>query len=320
MPSSRGAFNNQLKSSLVQVEMERHCCLRSELTAFLHLRGSVVISQGKAVLQVTAENAALARYLFRLFKLLGNIAPQIVYRRENRLPYSHFIVQVEEVQEAYQLLQALNMENSFSEEITLPLSELDHLSRCCKRSYLKGAFMAAGNMSDPASGYHLEIHSEYQAYAERLRKVMGDFHLQATVRQRKNGYYTYLKQADALIEFLRVIGAHPTLLQLENQRVLKSMRNQVNRMVNCETANLDKSLQASRSQLEVIEKLDRLLGLDNLPSSLGEAAELRLKNPEASLKELGEMLDPPVGKSGMNHRFRKMQRLTKQLEASQNLG
>jgi len=313
--SSTGkSYNYQVKSALVQKDLKRNCCRRSELSAFMHFRGSVIISHHKPSLSITVEGASLARYLFRLLKKVSGVTPHILLRKENRLGHSYFMVRLSDVYRLKKLLNALKIKQGSGWRITPPAPSPPVLARCCRRSYLRGAFLAAGSLNSPHSSYHLEIFSEYEVYSRTVKSLMDNFKLEGSLRQRKNGYYTYLKKADSIMEFLRIIGAHPALLQMENQRVLKSMRNQVNRMVNCETANLDKSLQAAQHQLAIIQKIDTLMGLENLAAPIREAAELRRYHPEASLKELGEMLEPPVGKSGMNHRFRKMSRLCKQLE------
>ena len=312
--SPKKSFNHQVKSTLVQKELSKPCCRRSELAAFIHYRGSVIISHQLTALSITVEGAPVARYIFRLLKKKAGVVPQVLYRKEPRLGQSYFLIKISNPLYLQKLLGALNIKNASTWSSALSLPVPSSQATCCCRSYLRGAFLVSGTMSAPSSSYHLEIFSEYEEYAHSISALMEKFGLNAGMRQRKNGYYIYLKKAESIMEFLRIIGAHPTLLQMENQRVLKSMRNHVNRMVNCETANLDKSLQAALHQLEIIQKIDRLLGLERLPTSLKEAADLRQKNPEASLKELGEMLTPPVGKSGMNHRFRKLQQLCNQLE------
>ncbi len=168
-------------------------------------------------------------------------------------------------------------------------------------------------MSISRSGYHLEINCGYREDALLIEQFMERFQIRAFIRERRQGYYVYLKHGESIAEFLRVIGAHNTLLELENFRIVKGIRNQINRLVNCDTANLDKIVTSSQQQIETIAKVERLIGLPNLPPSLREAACLRKKHPEASLKELGELLNPPLGKSGMNHRFRQLARLARKI-------
>jgi len=177
---------------------------------------------------------------------------------------------------------------------------------CCQKAFLRGAFLAAGSISDPEKTYHLEICAKNQMLAEKVMDVLKRFGLNAKFIKRKNDYVVYLKEGENIVDFLNIVGAHSALLQLENIRILKEMRNNINRIVNCETANLEKTVNASMRQLENIEYLKNTVGLENLPSNLEEIARVRLENPDANLKELGEMLNPPLGKSGVNHRLRKL--------------
>ncbi|HEU4964088.1 MAG TPA: DNA-binding protein WhiA, partial [Bacilli bacterium] len=178
---------------------------------------------------------------------------------------------------------------------------------CCKRSYLRGAFMAGGSVNDPeGSSYHLEISSTDLQHSESLLELVNGYDLNAKLIDRKNSYVVYLKEVEKIIEFLNIIGAHQALLKFEDIRIVKGMRNQVNRLVNCETANLNKTIEASVRQIENIKLLERTIGLDNLPPKLKEVAVMRLQYPDINLKELGEMLTGKVSKSGVNHRLRKL--------------
>jgi len=186
---------------------------------------------------------------------------------------------------------------------------------CCKRAYLRGAFLAGGSVNNPDSAsYHLEIVSTYHDHSEALCRLMNDFHLHAKMIERKKGYVVYIKEGDKIGEFLNIIGAHPSLLRFENVRIMKDMRNSVNRLVNCETANLNKTIQAAMRQIENIRLIDQEIGLNQLPDRLREVAEARLKYPEVNLAELGQLLPSgKVSKSAINHRLRKLDEIARQL-------
>jgi hypothetical protein len=177
---------------------------------------------------------------------------------------------------------------------------------CCKRAYIRGAFVAGGSMSDPNKAYHFEIVCRSKAQAEQLRDMINTFSLDAKIVERKNHFVVYLKEGEQIVDILNVMEAYVSLMDLENVRILKEMRNSVNRKVNCETANISKTVNAAVKQLEDIELIRNTAGLDSLPDNLKEMALLRLEYPEAPLAELGTYLDPPVGKSGVNHRLRKI--------------
>lgn len=187
---------------------------------------------------------------------------------------------------------------------------------CCKRAYLRGAFLAGGSMSDPNKAYHLEIVSESKEQIERLQSMLKSFGLEGKSIPRKKMYVLYLKEGTQISELVGIMGGFVSMMEFENIRILKDMRNRVNRKVNCETANIHKVVSASMKQLEDIEYIKKILGLEKLPENLRQIASVRLEYPEASLKELGELLDPPIGKSGVNHRLRKLGELASQLKGT----
>ena len=179
-------------------------------------------------------------------------------------------------------------------------------NECCKRAYLRATFLGGGYISDPEKNYHLEIVTHDLQYAQALSILMAHFDINAKIVERKGNHVLYFKEGENIAHFLNIIGAHQALLELENIRVRKDMRNNINRIVNCETANLSKTVNAAIRQIENIEYIRQSIGLNRLPPQLREIAELRLEYRDASLKELGSMLVPPIGKSGVNHRLRKL--------------
>lgn len=177
---------------------------------------------------------------------------------------------------------------------------------CCKRAFIRGAFMASGSMTDPNKGYHFEIVCRTPEQASRLQELMREFETEPKIIERKNYYVVYLKEGSQIVDMLNVMEAYVSLMNLENVRILKEMRNSVNRKVNCETANISKTVNAAVKQIADIELIRDTDGLDSLPMPLREMAMVRLEYPEAPLKDLGKYMDPPVGKSGINHRLRKL--------------
>ena len=184
---------------------------------------------------------------------------------------------------------------------------------CCKRAFLRGAFLAAGSLSDPEKAYHLEFAVLSEGFASFIREMLAFFELEAKIVRRKRYFVVYIKEGSQIVELLGLMGAHISLMQLENVRIVKEMRNSVNRKVNCETANLNKTVSAAVRQAEDIRYIQEKIGLDKLPMDLEETARLRLEHTEASLKELGDMLSPKVGKSGVNHRLRKLSQIADDL-------
>ena len=190
------------------------------------------------------------------------------------------------------------------------------LNKCCKKAALREAFMLAGSVSDPEKSYHLEIVFRRKETAEFILSIMNALRLNPKTTSRNEYSVVYVKEGEGIVDFLNITGAHNALMTLENVRILKDMRNSVNREVNCETANLDKMVNASLRQVGNIRYLEEHVGFDNLPVLLKEIAELRMEFSEISLKELGQLLNPPLGKSGVNHRLRKLDRLAEAARAS----
>lgn len=184
---------------------------------------------------------------------------------------------------------------------------------CCKQAYLRGAFLATGSVTDPEKGYHLEMVCDCKEHADILMDIIKDFGLEPKQIKRKKYYVVYLKDGSMIVDILNVMGAHISLMNMENVRILKDMRNSVNRRVNCETANINKTVNAAVKQIEDIKYIEKTKGLKFLPDNLRKIAELRLEEPETPLKELGEKLTPPIGKSGVNHRLRKISEIANEL-------
>ncbi len=299
------SFSSEVKNELARLPQEGDCCTRAELSALLRMGGALVLRGRNFGVSFMTENAALARRLLSMAKTRFAVQTEVVIKRSVRLKKNN-LYQI-------RLLPSAETARMLRELELLPGGEGNGKemlrSHCCRRSFLRGAFLAGGSVSRPASDYHLELVTESEQFAQLLQKTMRGLSLSARLTDRKKDFIVYMKEGDAIIRFLSLIGAHQALLDFENVRVVKEMRNQVNRVVNCETANLEKTVQAAVRQLESIRLIQSRLGLDKLPRTLREAAELRLNYPEAALRELVELVDGRIGKSGMNHRLRKLEEM-----------
>ncbi len=310
------SFTSEIKRELTQ-QASKPCCRKAICSALVRLNGSIQIANGKSVVEISTENPSTARYLFSLLKDLYHIHPEVIVRKKARLKknYVYMIRLVDHVQE---ILTDLKIFTDRFERVSGIAAALIHHT-CCKRAYLRGSFLASGSVNDPDSGsYHLEMISTYHDHCEALCDLMNQFRLHAKTIARKKGYMVYIKEGDKIGEFLNIIGAHPSLLHFENVRIMKDMRNSVNRIVNCETANLNKTIQAAMKQVENIRLIEKEIGLDQLDPKLLEVAKLRLQYPEASLAELGQLL--PSGKmtkSAVNHRLRKLNQIAEKLRKNQ---
>jgi len=312
------SFSASVKNELCRTEASERCCMLSELAAVMRISGNIEFAGENAVnIKITTENAAFARRVFSLVKVLLNIYPEVSIKRAKKLKKHVTYTIVVGLPRADQLMEAVGIgskgekgghpadESPVNSECPVNIKKLLK-KKCCRKAYLRGAFLASGSITNPEKTYHVEITTHNLNIALDLVKLMSAYGLNAKVVKRKGSFVTYLKEGENIVDFLNIIGAHSALLELENVRILKEMRNNVNRIVNCETANLEKTVNASVRQIENIKFIRDEIGFDNLPKGLKEIAELRLKYTDASLKELGEMLAPPLGKSGVNHRLRKL--------------
>jgi cell division protein WhiA len=311
------SFASETKKELTNLEV-KPCCLKAELSALLRMNGSLSFSNRKLTLDVQTENAAIARRIYTLIKKGYTVTVELLVRKKMRLKKNNvYIVRV--VEGARELLEDLKiLEEGFS--LIRVISPELVKKKCCKRSYLRGAFLAGGSVNNPeTSSYHLEIFSLYKEHNDSLCELMNThFYLNAKTLERKKGFITYLKEAEKIAEFLNIIGAHQALLRFEDVRIVRDMRNSVNRLVNCETANLNKTIGAALRQVENIRYIDETIGLSALPEKLREIAELRIAYQDVTLKELGEMVSSgKISKSGINHRLRKIDEIAEKLRAGQ---
>lgn len=301
------SFTRQAKLELVRHEERAFCCGRAELAALLLLRGYLTIRGREDPLSIEVDHIALARHLFCLFKAAGAGSAVVLKKHERRLGKICYPVQVAGRNNITSLLHELGLNNGPAPDRLTGLTPRVPPLRCCRRSFLRGAFLAGGSLSASAgSGYHLEINCGSRELAMVLRSCLGKFNIQSSIRRRRGSFFLYQKNSEAIADFLRVIEADSALLRLESARVIRSMRSQINRLVNCETANLEKVVATAQQQLALIDRLERRIGLENLSPALRAAAEMRRRYPEASLRELGRMFDPPLSKSAMNYRFRQL--------------
>lgn len=309
------SFAAQTKKELTLIE-SKDCCAKAEVAALIRMNGSVQLLSNKRVyLDIETENAAIARRIYSLLKRLYAIHMELLVRKKMRLKKNNvYIVRVPNgVEDLLGRLHIVAEGFQFVSKIDERLTS----KRCCLRGYLRGAFLAGGSVNNPeGSSYHLEIVSMYEDHCLALCELVNRYDLNARCIERKKGYVLYLKESEKIVEFLNVIGAHQALLKFEDVRIMRDMRNSVNRIVNCETANLNKTIGAAMRQIENIKFLEREIGLQELPDKLREAAELRMQHPDMNLQELGELLQPKVSKSGVNHRLRKIEQMANELRHS----
>ncbi len=283
----------------------------------MKVSGTLLFTNKQFNFKITTENAAIARLVFKILKEHFGIHTEIMIKKNNSLKKNNiYIILISEEEGVKSLLKEVGIIketiNVFSLDYNIPknIIECDE----CRRAYIRGAFLGGGSISNPEKTYHLEFVTHNEDYAKDLSDLINSYNLNSKVIKRKNSYIIYLKEGEQIVDLLNIIGAHASLLELENVRIMKEMRNNVNRLVNCETANLSKTVNAAVRQVESIKFIEREIGLGRLPKNLRDVAELRIKYPDESLRELGKMLNPPVGKSGVNHRLRRIEKIADELK------
>lgn len=304
------SFASNIKEELSrQIPGARHCRI-AELAAIISLCGKVAISaDDRFSIKIHTESIPVARKYFTLLQKTFNIVAYVSIRRNMNLKKGLTCsVVVGEHEDALRVLMAVKLLGSDGEvgEVLSPAKNMVVKQSCCRRAFIRGAFLAAGSISDPEKSYHFEIVCASMEKAGQLQGIIASFGLDARIVLRKKYFVVYMKEGSQIVDILNVMEAPVSLMNLENIRILKEMRGQVNRQVNCETANINKTVSAAVKQLSDITLIRDTVGFSRLPEGLAQIARLRLEKPEASLKELGEALDPPVGKSGVNHRLRKL--------------
>lgn len=308
-------------SGKVKEELSRHWsrarhCQIAEIAAIVSMCGKVAIdSREHYSVKMRTENLSVARKYFTLIKKTFNINTETFVstnRTRGNITYTVIIKQHEDAMKVLQESKLIDEHGEISEEFSTVKNPVVQNS-CCKRAFLRGAFLATGSVSNPEKSYHIEIVCAMKKKAEQIQTLMNSFDLDAKIILRKKSYVVYLKEGSQIVDLLNVMEAPVALMEMENVRILKEMRNTVNRKVNCETANINKTVSAAVKQVEDIHYIQDTIGLFKLPEGLQEIAELRLANPNATLKELGDMLSEPIGKSGVNHRLRKLSEIAEAL-------
>ncbi|WDV45220.1 DNA-binding protein WhiA [Clostridiaceae bacterium M8S5] len=308
------SFSSKTKNEIARINMTKKCCQIAELAGFIRMSGSINLSGFKNVnLKLSTENAAVARRIFKILKKQFNSHTEVLVRKNKQLKKNNnYLIVVDDENIAKDILvqtSILNEDFSNLFNINYHVDKKIIEEDCSKRAYLRGVFLGGGSLSDPEKTYHLEFVTRNEEHAKDLQEIMNTYNLKAKIVIRKENYVVYIKESEKIVDFLNIVGAHNALLQLENIRVFKDVRNNVNRVVNCETANMNKTIEAALRQVSNIELIQNTIGIEKLPENLREIAYLRLENKDVTLVELGKMLTIPIGKSGVNHRLRRIEKI-----------
>lgn len=304
------SFSGTVKAELAKTNCQTRHCQIAELAAMVCSCGKIEANeQGAYCFEIQTENAIIARKAFTTIKKTFNIYTDVTVRMHYKQQNSRvYLISVTKQEDVIRILKAMKYLNE-KQEVLVEEGYVHPViiqKACCKKAFIRTTFLSAGSISDPEKSYHFEIVCSDQEKAELIKDMINFFLLDAKIVKRKKYFIVYIKEGAQIVELLGLMGAHIALMDLENMRIVKEVRNSVNRRVNCETANIGKTVSAAVKQLEDIQYLIDIGEFRNLPAILREIAEARLEYPNASLLELGEMLTPAVGKSGVNHRLRKL--------------
>lgn len=337
------SFSSDVKGELARYENTKKCCMLAEIAGFLRVSSSIRLAGGgKLGIVATTENAAIARHFKKLirdyFKSNAGLAvgdSQMPGAR-GRKSRNRYYLNISPDEKSMQILRETGMmliregDDYFSDGIYSPITR----SKCCRRSYLRGMFLSCGTISDPKKSYHLEFVLDKEQTANDLRKLIGTFvDLSANISRRGDSYIVYIKKAQYISDLLGIMGADNAVLEFENIRISKGLHGDVQRMINCDNANVERTISAAEEQRGWLRKIAEselgrpalsyeisdpgsefwLDGLRQLPSQLKEVAFLRLYKPEANLGEIGETLSPPIGKPAVSKRFARIRALAESL-------
>lgn len=313
-------FSQKVKEELVDKISNANHCRIAEISAILSLCGNVLIDENNQyALAVRTETEMTARKMYHLlrktFRIEAEYAEKVsAYSKSQRT----YIVTIEDHEEAMRVLQATKLirEDGEIEENLSITNNIVIKKECCKRAFIRGAFMAAGSISDPSKGYHFEISCNSDGKSIQLINLLEYFQIEAKVVARKGKFVVYIKEGEGIVDVLNVMEAPIALMEMENIRILKDMSNYYNRQVNCETANIKKTVTTACRQIEDIQFIMKVKGINYLPEKLQDIAQMRIEHPDVPLQELGTMMTPPLGKSGVNHRLRKISQIADELRGT----
>ncbi len=308
------SYSTKVKAEVIKIQDMNREEIYSEIVAIFRSSGNFVVENGAASFYILTENPAFARRIFSLAKSWYNLTTNIRIVKNKRFrQHNDYIVALDNMDILRDITENMEMEYAGGQHCFFSLPEFITGSEDKKRAYIRGAFLSAGSISNPEKTYHLEIKARDRIIASETASILESFGLNPKILKRSSWHVVYLKESEHIKEFLGIIGAHGMLMEFENIRILKEMRNNVNRLVNCETSNLDKTVNAGVRQAEDIKLIERTRGLASLPQTLREIAELRLENEELSLLELSQLTRNRIGKSGVNHRMKKISKIAEEI-------
>jgi hypothetical protein len=305
------SFTVEVKDELARVEGSCSHCDKATLAALVRIEGTLFVSgSGRYRVEIATDSASVGRLVIKLIHSIYDLKTELTVRRSVLHKTPNYLIEIPPqagLASALLDMGVINSEGGLEMGIDPKLVS----KPCCAGAYLRGAFLGSGFISNPKSDFHFEIIVETESLANGLVELMGKKGIVAKIMHRRSSYMVYLKSGNSILEFLAFTGAHRCACELEEERVVKSVRNDVNRQINAELANQQKATKAAVEQLYVIRDVLKKYPFDTLPPALKDYIRLRVQHPDASLKELGKFADPPLSKSAINHRVRRLEELSK---------
>lgn len=312
------SFASETKNELARIMPEKKCCMLAEIAGFMRIAGSIqLIGGGRFRIVMTTSNPAVARHYKMMIKNYFSIDTAVGMGEGSSLKRGHaYILSIgpedlsEQILRETGILMVKEGMNVISDGIYEGLIR----TKCCRKAYLRGAFLAGGTINNPEKEYHFEIDTGTEALAKELRKLLNSFvDITARIVMRKKGYGVYLKAGEQVRDAIGIMGASNQFFKFDDVMMLKGIRSQTYRLNNLDNANIDKAIRAAEHQIKSIKKIQESRGLDFLSAKLREAAVARLENPDMGIEELGKMMNPPLSKSGINNRLRRIEEIAKEL-------
>ncbi len=310
------SYTSDVKKELTGLEVSKKCCQLAQITGFIRFAGSIMLMGGKMGVKLTTDNPAVARLFLTLVKDYFGTKTALHIEEGQMLRKGHtYALVITPEMNAEAILREVGIlgVQEGANYIRDGIEAANVKKRCCKKSALRGIFLAAGSVADPAKSYHLEISCASEYMAGDVRKLINSFGLKSKIVARRGKYVVYIKDGEQISDFLSIIGCTNQLFRYQNVRISKEMKNEANRISNCENANMDKTVNAAQKVIADIQYIESTAGLDALPPKLAETARLRRDNPELSLTDLAALFEPPLGKSGLNHRLAKISETAEKL-------
>jgi len=316
------SFSLQVKNEISKIELLNKGCILCEESAVIRIGGKFKLQKdGYLSCTISTENASFARRYIKNIVHYFNLHPSLITNKSKKLKaHNLYILEIKGTHGTRVAFGDMGL-LEFNENDIPIYSHPKQLigGEDCLQSYIRGAFLIAGSINHPEKSYHLEMTSYSEKEINRLNEILNTLKIKSKIIKRKNNYVCYVKEAESIVDFLNIIGAHKSLMEFENIRIVKSIRNNVNRVVNFENANIDKTVNASSRHVENIKYIEKKITIKTIDKKLQEVAKLRLQYPHISLTELGLLLSPPLGKSGINHRLKKIEQLADELKDRENV-